>query len=402
MAIINKLKNAELKKLPDGLHADGNGLYLRVRGNSRSWIFRYRAGGKLHDVGLGSLNDISLAQARFRLKEYREAAAKGISPIIKRKSELRSRASGMSFKEAAQACIARLQEVRMWKSDRQAARWSNTIEQYAKPILDKTIQSITSDDILECLNPIWRTKTETASNLQRYLARVFDYAKMAGELQGDNPARWKGCLDHFLPAPSKIQNVVHHPAIEVSKVPEMFWELSGHKLSIATQAIMFGTLTATRAQEFVDAKWEEFDLETKTWSIPPERRKDMKPYPHRIPLSEESLQILSRLPKLNEYVFPSPSGNKPIHRESPIKYLKKLFPGQNYTMHGMRSTFRDWCAENGIDPILAEKSLMHATGNEVELAYQRSDLLERRRPVMEEWSKYCFSLIVKKQKQSEN
>lgn len=393
MAQINKLKNSELKKLPDGMHSDGNGLYLKVKGSSKSWIFRYRANGKLHDIGLGSLNDVSLAQARFRLKEYREAAAKGISPIVKRKTERLSRASGMLFEDVAKRCVDRLQSVRMWKSERQAARWLHVLSQYAQPLKGKNIQFITTNDILDCLTPIWTTKTETASNLQRYLAKVFDYAKSTGQMQGDNPARWRGCLDNFLPPPSKIRTVVHHAAVEVDQLPALFAELDTHRLSIATQAIMFGTLTGARAQEFVEAKWEEFDLTAKVWNCPPERRKDGKPYPHRVPLSNEALKILARLPRLNEYVFPSSSGNKPIHKESPIKYLKKLFPGKDYTMHGMRSTFRDWCAENGADPILAEKSLMHATGNEVELAYQRSDLLEQRRPLMEAWGRYCFSLI---------
>lgn len=392
MGAINKLRASDIKKLPDGRHSDGQGLYLFVKGSARSWVYRYKIGGKLKDVGLGSAYSIPLSAARGLAADLRQKVRSGEDIVTPKRATMQKVRERLAiFSEVVPQCIENQRRVRQWRTESQALRWTRTIRKYAMASLgDKPISSITRDDILAILQPIWLDRTETAANLQRYLSAVFVYALSQGMMQGENPAKWQGNLDQFLPAPSKIMLVDHHAALNWQEVPDLFENLNG-RLSVVSKAIMFCVLTAARANEFCLAQWSEIDFKNGVWICP--RRKDGRPEPHRVPLSPQVLKWLKTFPHVNEYIFFGYRMRGHIALDSPIKMLHMLKPG--FTIHGMRSTFRDWAAEHGYDRVLAEKALQHQTGNEVEQAYQRSDLLEQRRPMMTAWAEFCFSKIKK-------
>ena len=405
MSTKQKLKAKQLNTLPDGFYPDGDGLYLHVKGNARSWVLRYQFNKKTHKTGLGSLRFVSLAEAREKVFKIKKELANGITPIElkhQEKKKIDIEISVRRFIDHYAEAIENAKRVRKWTSFRQSMRWYKTIERYALPVIGNIeISKIDRDHILKILNPIWDTKTETAAKLQRMLSGVFDYFISKGWI-GENPARWKTGLDQFLPSPGKVQTVTNHPALQWEKIPDVVKSLLSSNLTqyddlTMRYATVFGIVTASRIQEFVEAKWDEIDFDTNTWIMPIERRKDRKPYPHRVPLPKQMVKLLKELKKTlkGEYIFCPPDKLGHISKESPIRYLRLAADDHIVTMHGCRSTFRDWCAEHGIDKVLAEKALSHATGNEVEQAYQRSDLLELRRPVMQEWSDYCFSKIIK-------
>ena len=368
--------------LPPGRYSLGGGLMLLVRSeSSRQWVVRYRFAGTRKDLSIGGASRISITSAKARAAKILSMAADGIDPSSSKLSEEDARES-ITFKEFYPGAIATIQNVKRWKNEKHASQWVSTIETYAVPVLGALrVKDITRGDILEVLKPIWTEKPETASRLRGRLESLFSQA-IAEELIQTNPATWKDGLAFFLPPISKVHEVKHHEAMPL-EILKSFAPETAKKTSVVSRAVLFGILTATRVQEFLCARWDEIDFDARVWSVPPERRKDQKPYPHRVPLSDQAVYILSQIERKGEYVFARSAGSH-ISLETPRVVLqKKVGHG---TMHGFRSTFRDWAAENGIDQVLAEKSLMHATGNEVEQAYQRSDLLEQRRTVMKAWA----------------
>ena len=384
------MRQTDVMKLPDGRHLVENGLYLEVRknGTARGWILRIQSNGTRKTLGLGSAKVLSLAAAQKKAVEIRAKLANGEDiekPVVESKTK------SHKFKDVAVEAIAHRQRLKKWKNEKHAQQWANTIRDYANPVIgSKDVAEITKGDILEILDPIWETKSETATRLCKRLEIVFDYAIRNEWRSAANPARWKGLLEFDLPGRGLVIKRKHHSAPSLSTLQEVavaFWN-SGTPGHLAT---LFGILTASRCCEFCPAEWVEVDLKKKVWSVPPARRKDKKDYPHRVPLSGWAIKILERLRGESESVFPGKSG-KHISEQTPRILLIKA-TGQSVTMHGCRSTFRDWCAENQKDPILAEKSLMHATGGAVQQAYQRSDLLEQRRPLMEEWAKVVMANV---------
>ena len=376
MATTNRLNSTTLSKLPDGWHSDGNGLYLRVLNNERYWVFRKMIKGRRVTESLGKLSLISLKDARKEaLKKQYHCLMNGLKPRVK-------------FNDFYEEGIHTLQEVRQWKSARRTQIAVNQIKKYAAPVIGhKMLDDITVDDVYSVLKPIWADKHETAKAILQTLKLLFDYAKQKGfKESADNPAVWNGQLSVLLPPTNKIHTKQHRAAPKINEVPGMvatWYELADTHLKCA----IFGMLTACRAQEFVLAKWSEIDFENAVFSVPPERRKDGKSIPFCVPLSTQAIDLLKSIPKVSDLIF---KADAEVMRSSwLLNYLKKT--GYQYTLHGMRSTFSDWCAENGKDPILREKSLCHTTDNAVGQAYQRSDLLEQRRPLMQEWSDYCFS-----------
>lgn len=260
-------------------------------------------------------------------------------------------------------------------------------ETYALPVLGRLdVAEIGRDAVLAVLRPIWQTKTETASRLRSRIECILDYCIRRGYRTKENPARWRGGLEFDLPSQGKIQTVKHHEAVTVTEVKALIPRLMTSK---SGKAILFGILTASRVQEFTAAEWSEIDFKKKVWSVPPERRKDGKPYPHRVPLASQTLELLKSIPKNEDGCLFEGMHSKHISFETPRIMLRKML-GRPVTMHGCHSTFRDWCAETLQNPILAEKSLMHATGNKVSQTYQRSDLLEQRRPLMQAWADALF------------
>ena len=373
------MRQTDISKLPDGMHKAAPNLFLFVEGTKRSWIFRMSKDKKTIKRGLGSASIVTLSMAKLKADQMRQIVREG------KKEEERE---PVAFRDIYQEAIAARENVARWKNEKHRAQWTSTIERYALRALgDKDVAEITRDDILDVLRPIWETKTETAKRVRGRLETIFSYAIRRGYREKENPARWKDGLSFDLPQPTKVSTVTHHEAPTLDELRDIAPHLMQ---SIGGRAILFGLLTASRVGEFVPAKWTEIDLRRRVWSVPPERRKDGKPYPHRVPLSTQAMAVLDLCDRDSEFLFPGQAGPH-LHQETPRLLLIKML-GRKVTMHGCRSTFRDWCAETGKDAVLAEKSLMHSTGNEVEQAYQRSDLLERRRPLMQAWGDAVLKL----------
>lgn len=375
-----KLTQADVLRLPDGNHSFGDGLLLRVKGDSRTWSVRVQVNGKRLTRGLGSAKAMALKQARIEAAKLKLEIIAG--DVRTKREKLPAAERKTLFKDVWQKAIEARAAVAMWKNEKHAAQWTSTVQTYALPELKNIdVADITRQDILRVLKPIWLTKPDTATRLRGRLEMIFDYCIREGIREKENPAKWKGLLAFDLPSRAKVRPVQHHEAPTLLELracaPKLTETLSG-------KCILFGVLTATRVQEFVGAKWDEINFSKSVWLIPPERRKDGKPYPHRVPLSKQALWILHSIERKSEYVFYGTRG-RTLTIWTPRMMLMRVV-GRKVTMHGCRSTFRDWCAENSVDRVLAEKCLMHSTGTEVEQAYQRSDLLEQRRPVMQSWA----------------
>lgn len=381
-----------ISKLPDGKHSVAPNLTLLVRGPSRSYIFRYMVDGKRREKSLGSAAKISITEAKELAERFRVGLIKGELPVTPKdelKKEIEAEAEP-TFEKYALETVEKIASVRLWKNEKHKEQWFSTIKTYAMPVLgDKKMSEIKRADVLAVLQPIWLTKTETASRVRGRLENIFSYAITDG-LMEYNPALWRGNLERDLPPLTKVKQVEHHEAMPLEELQEKiscFYPATNR----SRRAILFTILTASRVGESVPAKWEEIDWEHKVWSVPPERRKDGKPYPHRVPLSTQTIDLLKSIERKSEYIFGV--SEKSLGSRYSLRSILQKMTKTEYTMHGFRSTFRDWCAENGVPDILAEKSMSHTTGNAVTQAYQRSDLLEQRRPVMQAWADAVFSKL---------
>lgn len=371
--------------LPKGRYSLGGGLILFVSAaDQRSWIVRYSLGGKRFDFSIGSAKYLTVSAARTKAAAVIADAKAGIDPREKRRAK-KDTSSGdhvLTFREFAEQAIGEIREIRRWKNAKHSEQWTSTIKTYAYPVLGELpLTDIERCDVLEVLRPIWTEKPETANRVRGRLENIFDHAIAKGIIE-HNPATWKGGLASFLPPISKVRAVKHHEAMPLEELKAFAPQIAG-KASIVSQAVLFGILTATRAQEFLGARWEEIDEDRAVWTIPSERMKCG--LEHRVPLSRQALELLGRLDRKAEFVFPAPRGARPMVIDSPRAFIRKA-TGQSFTMHGFRSTFRDWCEENFVHEALAERALAHVKGDKVIKAYQRSDLLEQRRPVMQLWA----------------
>lgn len=378
------MKQADVFKLPDGVHTVERGLRLRVRdgGRYRYWQFVVQVSGKAFRKSLGSAMILSLAQAREKAAILRGKIAAGESIDEDGSDDDKHR-----FKDVFAEAIEARREVAQWTNAKHTAQWSTTLTRYALPVIgEMDVADVTREDILKILRPIWKTKTATATKVRERLEICFDFFLRRGWRQAENPARWRAGLEFDLPRAKKVRTHKHFEAPTfkelVDAVPKLMTTRSG-------KLVVFGILTACRCEEFVKAEWSEIDLKKKVFSVPPERRKDKKPYPHRVPLSTQAVELLKSLERKSDVVFPGVRARF-MNMETPRMTICRAL-GRKVTMHGCRSTFADWCAEHGKDETLREKSLSHATGNEVANAYQRSDLLERRRGLMQEWSDALFA-----------
>lgn len=378
--------------LPEGRHSVAPNLNLRVRDGKRTYVLRYCIGGKRKDKHLGSADDLSLTEAKRLADKLRSELAEGKLPQTARDklAEKLKEADAPTFEKYALEAIEKIASVRVWKNAKHKAQWFATVRAYAFPVLGKKkLSEIKKTDVLEVLRPIWSTKTETASRVRGRLENIFSYAVTDG-LMEFNPAIWRGNLDRDLPPPSKIQIVEHHEAMPLDVLQEKitcFYPASDR----TRQVILFTILTASRVGESVPARWDEIDWENRIWSVPPERRKDQKPYPHRVPLSDQAIELLNSVEKKGEEIFCFNADN--LGSRYSLAHLLQQMTNTTATMHGFRSTFRDWAAENGVPDTIAEKCLMHVTGNAVVQAYQRSDLLEQRREVMQAWADAVFAKL---------
>lgn len=380
--------------LPEGRHSVAPNLNLRVRDGKRTYVLRYCIGGKRKDKHLGSADDLSLTEAKRLADKLRSELAEGKLPQTARDklAEKLKEADAPTFEKYALEAIEKIASVRVWKNAKHKAQWFATVRAYAFPVLGKKkLSEIKKADVLEVLRPIWSSKTETASRVRGRLENIFSYAVTDG-LMEFNPAIWRGNLDRDLPPPSKIQIVEHHEAMPLEVLQEKiscFYPADTR----TRQVILFTILTASRVGESVPARWDEIDWDNRIWSVPPERRKDQKPYPHRVPLSDQAIELLNSVEKKGEEIFCFNADN--LGSRYSLAHLLQQMTNTTATMHGFRSTFRDWAAENGVPDTIAEKCLMHVTGNAVVQAYQRSDLLEQRREVMQAWADAVFAKLTR-------
>ena len=349
--------------------------------SSRQWVVRYRFAGTRKDLSIGGASRVSISAAKARAAKILAMVTDGIDPMALKHDEDDSR-ENITFKDFYPGAIDTIEDVKRWKNAKHAEQWSSTIETYAVPTLGQLrVKDITRGDILEVLKPIWTEKPETASRLRGRLERLFSQA-IAEEIIQTNPATWKDGLSFFLPPISKVHEVKHHEAMPL-EILKSFAPETAKKTSVVSRAVLFGILTATRVQEFLCARWDEIDIQRATWTIPASRMKCG--LEHRVPLSRQALAVLERCERKSELVFPAPRSDKEMVIDSPRAFIRKA-TGESFTMHGFRSTFRDWCEENFIHEALAERALAHVKGDKVVQAYQRSDLLEQRRPVMQQWA----------------
>jgi integrase len=375
-----------------GYLGDGGGLYLQVSASgSKSWVFRFKDHGRLREMGLGSVHAIGLGEARKRAAACRQMRLDGTDPIaVKKAGKLKAKleaARAMTFQQCAEAYIEAHKAG--WQNAKHAAQWSSTLKTYANPVFGALpVQAVDVGLVAKVLEPIWKTKTETASRLRGRIERVLDWATVRGYRQGDNPARWRGHLDQLLPARSRVHKVQHHAALPCAEVGQFMADLRQQD-STSALALEFLILTATRTAEVIGATWSEVDLDAAVWTIPAERMKAKKE--HRVPLSKQALAMLKRMHKhrAGEFVFMGAKPGKPLSNMALLTLLERL-GRSDLTVHGFRSTFRDWAAERTNFPReVAEHALAHSLPDKVEAAYRRGDLFEKRRRLMDAWARYC-------------
>lgn len=383
-----------------GLYAVGGvaGLQLQVLPTgARTWVLRAVIGGKRRDMGLGGYPDVTLAGAREKAREARNLIEQGTDPIAKRAAaknalieERRAfeaaRALEVTFDECTRRFLA--SKVAEWKNAKHAKQWAATLTTYASPTIGKMlVRDVAKPHVLKVLEPIWATKTETASRLRGRIESVLDYAKFCGFRDGDNPAKWRNNLEHALPKPSKVATVEHHSALPYSEIGAFMRDLRKRN-GIAARALEFAVLTACRSGEVRGATWEEIDLDEGVWRIPAGRMKASKE--HWIPLSAQAVALLKSLPRADgsSLVFPAPRGG--VLSDMTLGAVLRRMERGDITAHGFRSTFRDWAGETTAYPReVIEHALAHQLKDKAEAAYARGTLLDKRRRLMADWAKHC-------------
>ena len=391
---IHRLTDRQVRTLGPGRHADGGGLYLIVdRSLARRWAFIWTRDGKRRELGLGGVVRVSLAAARKRAGEAAERVGAGGDPIADRAAaqaaDIREAAEMQPFGEFADKWFETAVSPGL-RNDKHRDTWRATLKTYCGPLRDRPLSAITTQDVLGVLQPIWNTKTETASRIRGRIERVLDAATVMGARSDKaNPARWRGHLDQLLPRPSKLKRG-HHPAMDWREVPAFMTKLRERE-AITARALEFIILTAARAGEALGARWSEIDLATAVWTVPAMRMKGGKE--HRVPLSSAAVEVLQMVQPLssgqpNALVFPGVT-RRPMGPEA-LEMLRRRMGAGKYTTHGFRSSFRDWAGEVTTAPReVAEACLAHETGNATERAYRRGDAMEKRRALLHCWASFC-------------
>lgn len=381
----NKLTDTRVKSAKPGWHGDGDGLWLRVSPQGhRSWVFVSIRHGRRREMGLGAYGNgvaqVSLATARDKANAVREILGRGGDPF-KELPERVARAKPRTFGEIADELLAAKEGD--FRNEKHKAQWKMTLEVYAKPLRKLPVSDVSTDDVVRVLRPIWQEKHETASRLRGRIEKVLDYAKALKLRDGENPARWKGHLDHLLGARQKLTRG-HHKAMPYIDVPAFFQSLAAVE-GIGARALEFVILTAARTGEAIGARWDEIDLDAGLWTVPAVRMKASRE--HIVPLPRPAITLLHGLPHKGDFVFPGQAPRKPISNMTMTAVLRRL--EVDATTHGFRSAFRDWAGDRTAFPRdVAEMALAHRVGNETELAYRRSSALEKRRKLMEAWAAF--------------
>ncbi|MBB3221725.1 tyrosine-type recombinase/integrase [Pseudoduganella umbonata] len=377
-----------------GHYGDGGGLWLQVsRSGSKSWVFRYDRAGSRHEMGLGAVHTVDLATARVQAQACRLQLQNGVDPLVERQqaraARMREIARQLSFDECAAAYIAAHRPG--WENAKHAAQWESTLARYASPhIGDLPVAAVDTHLIVELLSPIWATKTETATRLRGRIESILDWATVKQYRDGDNPARWRGHLDNLLAMPTKIAPVRNHPALPWRDIAAFVADLRQREGN-AARAVEFAILTACRSGEVRGATWSEIDLGANLWIVPAERMKARKE--HRVPLSTGAMNLLAPMSQGSGHIFTGRDAGVPLSDMSLTAVLRRM-GRHDITVHGFRSTFRDWCAEaagNMFSREVCEHALAHSLPDKVEAAYRRGDLLEKRVLLMQAWSSFCLT-----------
>jgi len=410
---LNKLSARKVETLSKpGWHNDGGGLYLRItEGRSTKWIYVFKRDKKRREMGLGSLADVSLAQARELAVSARQMVKDGLDPIEERKAAAAQAAEAAVavraadrptplFGSFADTYIDTHEEG--WRNPKHRQQWRNTIKTHAKPLLMKPVDAITSDDVLVVLKPIWTRIPETAGRLRSRIENILDAAKASKHIASpwENPARWKGNLIHLLPRRKNKKQVRHHAAIPYEEMPDFMRRLRSRP-AIAARALELTVLCATRTNETLKMRWSEVNLQTEVWTIPKERMK--MNIEHRIPLPPRAIEIIREIPRGSEcnsdsYVFPGQSRGSPLSQMSMTMLLRRMKLG-HYTVHGMRSSFRDYMGDmTHHAESTVEQALAHQVGDETSRAYRRGDAFLKRRQVLRDWETYLYASPRKKRR----
>ena len=364
-----------------GRHADGGNLYLNVTATgARSWVLLYKLGGRQREMGLGSARDVPLARARELAASYRQALAGGRDPLMVRNAGKR-----ITFGEASDQYIDAMSS--QWRNPKHVAQWRMTLREYAGPIRAIPVDAVTTEDVLGVLKPIWTTKPETAGRVRGRIERVLDWAAVKKLRSGENPARWRGHLDHLLPKRQRLSR--HHRAMPIDDVP-VFMERLAEAPGLAARGLGFLILTAARSNEVLGARWPEIDFARRLWTIPAARMKATRE--HRVPLPDRAVAILREMAaaRQSEFVFQGDKPKRPLSTMAFAMLLRRM--GVDATTHGFRSSFKDWATERTSFPHeLSEMALAHAIKDKTEAAYRRGDLLEKRRQLMTAWARFCAS-----------
>jgi integrase len=407
----NRLTALKVDKLKGpGMYADGGGLYLRVTPEgTKNWVYRFMLNGRPRWMGLGPLALYGLQEARGKALNARRLRHEGVDPIdTRRAARLRERleaAKAMTFKQCAEAYVASHRAG--WRNAKHAAQWDTTLGTYTEPIIGALpVQAIDTALVMKVLEQevggapgqakgsLWTARPETASRLRGRIEVILDWAKVRGYRDGENPARWRGHLDKLLPPRSKVHKVEHHAALPYAELSGFIRDLRAQE-GVAARALEFAILTAARTGETIGATWDEINWKEKVWAVPAGRMKAGKE--HRVPLCTRALAILAELKPTTEaagdrkqFLFEGGKSGEPISTMAMDRLLRRM--NRDITVHGFRSTFRDWAAERMNFPReVVEKALAHTVGSKVEAAYRRGDLFEKRRRLMEAWGRFCFA-----------
>jgi integrase len=391
---INRLSSEAVKAKGPGLHADGGGLVLQVKGGGRSWLFRFRsrADGKVREMGLGSVLAVSLKDARRLAADCRLMLAEGRDPLTERKAQRAAdrveAAKSITFGE----CSSRFIDAHRasWRNEKHGQQWTNTLATHAALLAPLPVAEVDTGMVLKVLEPIWSVRTETATRVRQRIEKVLDWATTRGYRTGDNPARLRGHLDNLLPKARKITKVQHMAAMPYVDVPAFVTDLRTRP-GLSARALEYIILTACRASEAVGATWQEIDLDAAVWTVPAERMKAGRS--HRVPLSPAALTLLRTLrpteAKPADFVFPGARKGRSMTLAAPLRMLQRDMKKIELTVHGFRSSFRDWAAERTAFPReVIEAALAHVVKDATEAAYLRSDVLLKRNKLMQAWADF--------------
>jgi integrase len=383
-----------------GYHADGGGLYLQVTsGGAKSWIFRFALAGRRREMGLGPYPTVSLAKARDAATKARGMVKAGNDPITTREAERASQrlieARAITFDQASELFLTDMEDG--WKNPKHRKQWRSTLQTYVSPIIgDVSIGAVGTPEVRRVFDQLvgdgkkklalWKARPETASRIRGRIERILDWARVRGDREGDNPARWRGHLKELYQQQGKARAVKHHAAVAIDDMPAVYSKLKA-STGMAARALRFAILTAARAGEVTGATWAEINLDDAIWTISADRMKMQRE--HRVPLSREALALLKELAEVRsgKLVFPGQRTGRPLSIASLSKVMKAAAP--DATTHGCRSTFKDWCSERTSFPSeVSEMALAHSIGDRVEAAYRRGELLKKRAAMMQQWANF--------------